>query len=131
MARRVEEILEYLRRRAEEARREAEIWSALLKIVEEGAEKRARVKPSEEELPALLEGLRWRRYRSGEGEWVYADMIPEEVLEVLREKGRVEAGGYVYTYKKLDKAEVISRRRLEPAATGGAGATRPRRPPRL
>ncbi|MEM1731265.1 MAG: hypothetical protein QXY26_09095 [Ignisphaera sp.] len=107
------ELVEYLKKKVMEAEREVEVWRTVLKIMEEKIEKMSEVKPSEKDIPIILEGLRWRRYPNGKGEWIYADQIPREVVELLKMKKREEIDGYIYMYKKLDRVEIISRRKVE------------------
>ena len=106
------ELVEYLKKKVMEAEREVEVWRTVLKIMEEN-EEMSEVKPSEKDIPIILEGLRWRRYPNGRGEWIYADKVPREVVELLKMKKREEIDGYIYMYKKLDRVEIISRRKVE------------------
>lgn len=107
------ELVEYLRKRIGEAEREAEVWRAVLRIVEEEVRKASEIKPSEKDVPTILEELNWRRYPNGEGEWTYAEQAPREVVELLKMKKKEEINGYLYAYKKLDRVEIISRRKIK------------------
>lgn len=108
----LEELKKYLDKRVVEVARELEIITALRDIVEGKISRASQAKPSEKDLPTILENLKWRRYSSGDGEWIYTSNIPREALEILRQNKKVEIDGYMYTYKNLDRVEVVSRKRV-------------------
>jgi hypothetical protein len=76
--------------------------------------KKLSIEPSNTELPAILSEANWRRYPSGEGEWCFADELPRNFIEKLKEKGSKTLNGYRYVYKKLSGGkEVVCRRVLD------------------
>jgi hypothetical protein len=76
--------------------------------------KKLSIEPSNAELPAILSEANWRRYPSGGGEWCFADELPRNFIEELKEKGSKTLNGYRYVYKKLSGGkEVVSRRVLD------------------
>lgn|GEM_PF-854070 len=78
------------------------------------------IEPSNAELPAILSEANWKKYPSGEGEWCFADELPRNFVEELKEKGSETLNGYRYVYKKLSGGkEVVSRKVLDGSKTVG------------
>lgn len=121
MSKDLKEILDYVDRKTEEIKKELEMLQLLKQYLEEKlSEKAPREKPRRpagrrgEELTvgtlAAIESARWKTYRSGRGEWCFADELPKEFVDKLR-KGPVEFQGRTYFYKKLSGGkEIVARR---------------------
>lgn len=61
----------------------------------------------------LLEGLNWRAYPSGEGEWIFIDEAPQALIEALRDRGgSMVINGYRYTLREGRAKRFIARRRV-------------------
>jgi len=60
-----------------------------------------------------LEGLNWRPYPSGEGEWIFIDEAPQGLVEALRSRGgSMVVGGYRYTLREGRAKRFVARRRV-------------------
>ena len=113
----LEEVLRYVEKRMEQAEKELEMLRLLKQFLEEKASKlAAKAEPQrtekrrEEELAAAIESARWRTYRSGQGEWCFADELPKEFVDRLR-SGPVEFRGHTYVYKRLSGGkEIVARK---------------------
>ena len=86
-----EQSIELLRQRLEHLkplamRREADIWRE------------------------KLEQLQWTPFKSGDGEWTFADTAPMDFVARLREEGRIELGGYEYSLSRGRDREFLRRR---------------------
>jgi hypothetical protein len=105
-------MIEYIDSRIKMLQEELEYLKSLRELLESRI-KRLSVKPSSEELPSILSEARWRRYPSGDGEWCFADELPRNFVEELREKGSMDLNRYRYVYKRLSGGkEVVSRKVL-------------------
>ena len=114
----LEEVLRYVEKRMEEVEKELEMLRLLKQFLEEKmsrpAPKAEEVieKPArrEEALAAAIESARWRAYRSGQGEWCFADELPKEFVDRLR-SGPMEFRGHTYVYKRLSGGkEIVARK---------------------
>jgi len=116
----LEEVLRYVEKRIEEVEKELgmlrllkqfleeKMWKAVPKVEEVALQEPAR--RGEGALAAAIESARWRTYRSGQGEWCFADELPREFVDRLR-SGPVEFRGHTYLYKKLSGGkEIVARK---------------------
>ena len=109
----IRELIEYVDLKIRKAQEELEYLRSLRGFLEYKARK-LKVEPSTKELPAIISEANWRRYPSGDGEWCFADQLPRQFIEELKEKGSKTLNGYRYMYKKLSGGrEVVSRRALD------------------
>ena len=61
----------------------------------------------------VLEGLNWRPYPSGEGEWIFIDEAPQGLVEALRGRGgSMVIDGYRYTLREGRAKRFVARRRV-------------------
>lgn len=61
-----------------------------------------------------LEGLNWRPYPSGEGEWIFVDEAPQGLVEALRARGgSMVVDGYRYTLREGRAKQFIARKKVE------------------
>jgi len=108
----LEEVLRYVEKRMEQVEKELEMLRLLKQYLEEKRAEEVIEKPArrEEALAAAIESARWRAYRSGQGEWCFADELPKEFVDKLR-SGPVEFRGHTYVYKRLSGGkEIVARR---------------------
>lgn len=107
MTKNLKQLIEYIDLKIRKAQEELEY----LKIVRDFLEYKLSVEPSEEELPAILSEVNWRRYPSGSGEWCFADQIPRTFLDKLKKEKHIQCGEYIYMYKILSGGkEIVSRK---------------------
>ena len=117
MSEELKEVLEYVEKRREQIKKELEMLRLLKQYLEEKlSEAASQEKPRkpaeqrEETLAAAIESARWRTYRSGQGEWCFADELPRDFVDKLR-SGPVEFRGHTYVYKKLSGGkEIVARK---------------------
>jgi hypothetical protein len=57
----------------------------------------------EEKLLEISSNLPWKRSKTGEGEYVAADLAPSLVRAIEARQGRLYAGGFVYTLSRNGK----------------------------
>jgi len=113
----LKEILNYVEKKAEQVKKELKMLELLRKYLEEKLSRPApQIKPQKpvEGLAAAISSARWRAYRSGRGEWCFADELPMEFVDKLR-KGPMKLQGYTYFYRQLSGGKEIVARR--PATT--------------
>jgi len=63
----------------------------------------------------LLDGLNWHPYPSGEGEWIFADSAPPDLVNALEKAGGVcVLYGYRYRFRgpKDSPKKFIARRKI-------------------
>ena len=109
----IRELIEYIDLKIKKIQEELEYLRGLKEFLEYKTRKLS-VEPSSKELPAIISEANWRRYPSGEGEWCFADQLPRQFIEELKEKGSKTLNGYRYVYKRLSGGrEVVSRRVLD------------------
>jgi len=112
MSREIQKLIEYVDLKIREIQEELEYLRSLREFLEYKVRKLS-VEPSSREVPAVISEANWRRYPSGEGECCFADQLPRQFIEELREKGSKTLNGYRYVYKRLSGGrEVVSRRAL-------------------
>lgn len=104
------ELIKYIEGRIEKLRKEIEALESLKNFMEEKL--KSTPAPTDKDLPVILESVRWRRYREGRDEWCYADSLPSEFVEKLKE-GPITIDGKTYIYGRLDRVEVVKRRPLK------------------
>ena len=113
----LKEILDYVEKKMEQVKKELEMLRLLRKYLEEklweAAPQIRPQKPAEQRerwLATAIESARWRAYRSGRGEWCFADELPKEFVDELR-KGPLEFRGHTYVYRRLSGGkEIVARR---------------------
>ncbi len=100
-----EDLLKYLDEKIRKLKEELDTYQALKQLIAAGAET-----PTQQ--PQDLDGLPWRPYRDGGGEWIYRDEAPEELATQLIQAGKpVKIGDYTYSIKSGTKGKsFISRR---------------------
>jgi hypothetical protein len=83
-----EGVAKVLRQALEEIRRMKQTWQAL---------------EDEEKLLEIANAAPWRPSRTGEGEYVAADLVPTLAAAVKAKQGRLYAGNYVYVLSRNGK----------------------------
>ena len=108
----LKQLIEYLDSRIRMLEEELKLLKGLKEIMEDKV-RRPSAEQSKEEIPVTLSEVKWRNYPSGEGEWCFADELPESFIEELRRKGIMDVDGYRYVYKRLSGGkEIVARKAL-------------------
>jgi len=106
------QMIEYIDSKIRRLEEEIRLLKGLKEIMEHKIEGLS-AEPSKERIQAVLSEIKWRGYPSGEGEWCFADELPENFIWELRKKGIMDLEGYRYVYKRLSGGkEIVSRRTL-------------------
>lgn len=103
------EPLEFLEKRIQQLENELRHYKMLRDLLQ------GRGEPPQQPQPQDLDGLPWRPYKDGGGEWVYRDEAPEDFVTQLLQAGKpVRVGGFVYSMKSGSTGKTfISRRRVK------------------
>jgi hypothetical protein len=99
-----EAIEKLLRKAAADVRNIKQAWEAL---------------HDEDKLAEIAKSAPWRRSKTGEGEYVAADLVPTLVAAVKARQGRLYAGDYVYTLSGNEKWVQRYLRKPQKAQGGG------------
>ena len=107
------EPLEFLEKRIQQLENELRHYKMLRDLLQKGQAESPQ-QPQQPQ-PQDLDGLPWRPYKDGGGEWVYRDEAPEDFVTQLLQAGKpVRVGGFVYSMKSGSTGKTfISRRRVK------------------
>jgi hypothetical protein len=102
-----ENLLKFIDEKITQLRAELSFYEALRQLVvkEGGTQEQPQAAPDLDRLP-------WRPYQRGNGEWIYRDEAPEElVTKLIQAGGPVKIGNHEYILKSGSKGKSFVSRR--------------------